>query len=1176
MASIPQGKVPEEQYENYKALLNDGVERLRNTKLPNNNKTYGEIISDPELKTLALVQFPNIQEEYFRIYPSTQYPDLYQETQNNATKIIEQRIKPYNNNPYEFNFERDEPELFKRFELYNSPGAQRIRAMEAENIYMPYNPLDQREIDMRIEPKRAVRTKRAEEIASWGVNPYETIDFDGSDDFKKDLAFLPRNATIQDLQYYAKAKGITGDFKYIIPEKPESGIKFKAAGENTYKGINSPFITGEDVKQFLYQEGPSIVGDVALTIFGTKGFDKVLKGSKFKELKKGSQAWSRNEAYLDPGVLGRLKDIGAMSFLSATGAAGGDFLRLSVGKGRGFVDRDFDQILGESAMIGALAFAGTAVITSAIKTVPAIWYKFTGQDVPPSFYQQMDDLYEQAAREEAGLGTGQGGRQGEIVYGREAGTNQSIRDGIAEMTELMGKEIGQWTPTLSSKTGNIDANTLEKIFLENADPAGKSWQVYKAIKENNREVIDRFIKSINDYYAEGISGGATGLTVGEGLRASAANKIEELDKAMREAINNLQTSWKNTQDELTEDSVLMLDDVINPGASGSQIFTRTQTKLEDIRKRYSAAAGEEWNIIKQDPRYSGLYTGAGYTRTPTLEWKKASRKDFGKILNYKDRSEAADEFFKGIPESLRNRLQGRNPNGSKLAGADEIKFTFDELDSLRVNLNELASKTKNDQLREYSRALEHGIEKQMQKIVDDKGAELYKQSTGSAPTPKELEVWKQQNNWGIDLAETWQAQGRAMKDANSQIFRTISEQDPRKLLDYILATNVRNKPNPEIDNFVKVIKSQGDGTELPELQKEFMSWVKNNILDNPEKSGSQIARDYSKFMREQRGTIKAIFGEEPSQVFGFNPKGFRKFQKQMDEYESITNTLRNKFAPNNPAASPYDFVSNILGASTSQKQSGILLFDIEQMMKLAKGNELLEDQIKTATLRWITQNVLVPEAGRTTGERVVNYDALVNIIENGFGPADMVGEKLTFENFIKPLLGKDGDAYMKQFKRWANLVSKESEGPIDARATSAALEETRNIWEYVRKAWIKPLTQFGRRTTAFTKRMGENQREVMAEMMRDPKALKKQLDFAQGRISKDAYIRFLVSWGSVASMDLANELKYYNREDKYLQVPEGKKGLYGNEEIEPKFQIKDYDYITPIPERIMNIQEGLK
>ena len=113
--------------------------------------------------------------------------------------------------------------------------------MEAENIYMPYNPLDQREIDMRIEPKRAVRTKRAEEKASWGVNPYETIDFDGSDDFKKDLAFLPRNPTTQDLQYYAKAKGITGDFKYIIPEKPESGIKFNVAGEDTYKAINSPF-----------------------------------------------------------------------------------------------------------------------------------------------------------------------------------------------------------------------------------------------------------------------------------------------------------------------------------------------------------------------------------------------------------------------------------------------------------------------------------------------------------------------------------------------------------------------------------------------------------------------------------------------------------------------------------------------------------------------------------------------------------------------------------------------------------------------------------------------------------------------------------------------------------------------------------------------------------------------
>ena len=188
----------------------------------------------------------------------------------------------------------------------------------------------------------------------------------------------------------------------------------------------------------------------------------------------------------------------------------------------------------------------------------------------------------------------------------------------------------------------------------------------------------------------------------------------------------------------------------------------------------------------------------------------------------------------------------------------------------------------------------------------------------------------------------------------------------------------------------------------------------------------------------------------------------------------------------------------------------------------------------------------------------------MKVISEGFGPEDMVGKQLTFENFIKPLLGKDGDAYMVQFKRWSNLVTKEAEGPIDTRATSQALESTQGIWEYVRKTWIKPLTQFGRRTTAFTKRMGENQREVMAEMMLDPKALKKQLDWAQGKIRKDAYIRFLVSWGSVASMDLANELKYYDREDKIQRSPE--KNSF-NENAD-----NYYDSVTSIPTRVLNIE----
>ena len=70
--------------------------------------------------------------------------------------------------------------------------------------------------------------------------------------------------------------------------------------------------------------------------------------------------------------------------------------------------------------------------------------------------------------------------------------------------------------------------------------------------------------------------------------------------------------------------------------------------------------------------------------------------------------------------------------------------------------------------------------------------------------------------------------------------------------------------------------------------------------------------------------------------------------------------------------------------------------------------------------------------------------------------------------------------------------------------------------------------------TALTRRMGDKQRIVMAEMMLDPKAFKKYMDMAQGKINRDAAIRFLVSWGSVASQDLANDMDMYDAEDLYV------------------------------------------
>ena len=122
-------------------------------------------------------------------------------------------------------------------------------------------------------------------------------------------------------------------------------------------------MTDEDVYNFVVQEFPAIAGDIALTVYGSKKFT-----SPFG---------------LSDKVSGKVGKVLGLSGLSAAGAAGGDFLRLTAGLAMDAHDRDFDEILKESGMIGAWAFGGTAVISGAAQTIPKIWKMITGKDAPP-------------------------------------------------------------------------------------------------------------------------------------------------------------------------------------------------------------------------------------------------------------------------------------------------------------------------------------------------------------------------------------------------------------------------------------------------------------------------------------------------------------------------------------------------------------------------------------------------------------------------------------------------------------------------------------------------------------------------------------------------------------------------------------------------------------------------
>ena len=1107
--------VTNQELEAYNKIREEETDRFALGTLPNNpNITYGDLLSRTELILGTIIA----SEDKLRPAFDNLYPGLYAGVEGKFAEIVNQRIKPYNVAPYDYDIAQSHPEYAQRLNAYNSEYGKYAR----ENNPV-FNPLDQRELDLRSKPITPYGKAAAENMARYGINPMDPISFEGSEEFLDATGYLPRGATKKDLRFLADKFGLTGDFKYVVPTDPSAGIAYKAEGEDVYKIMNSPFITAQDFENFGRQEGPSIVGDILLTIAGTGKYDKVYKGSKYLPQMVIDK--------VNPGIIRRIGQTFNMSWLSAAGATGGDFMRLLKGKGFGYHDRDMMDMMKESGLIGSLSFLGTFAITSFIKGIPALYYRATGKNVPPDFMREMDDLLETASRQEAGLPTGTGGREGGFLYGDPASSIE-IQEAIDYLATLTKQDIGQWRPTLASATGDISANTLEAIFLKHAsDP--KLIKFYQQLKGGNQEVINRFLQVLNKKFAPELPySSVTSAILSQGLRGAAQTSIDNIDAQAAEALKRMSDNWNIVSKDSSAAGVL-IKDMDNTQISGG-LLTRGQPRLLEIKKEYLKPFNDDWNSALNNPQYKNLITGAGFTRGPTRAWAKGRKTEINGMLKFSDTDEAVSELFKGNSKNVLNRLRGIGPDG-KLIPADKVRFTLQELNSTRVTLNELASNSNNPVLKELVRDLERGLEKQMLRLIDE-GASI---SSGiPLSQTKRLARWKKENEYGLDLPAAWRKQADAITGSNDQLFLNILADSPEQIIPTILSTNTKGATiNTPVSSLVKMLKSTGSD-ELFTTQQAMAGYIKRNILDQPGRTSLEIAKDYRKFMRDNEGTLKALFNVDLDRnvwsTFKYSPKAFEKnILSPFREMEATKALIASRFGLSDVAnPSSQDLVFGILAASRTAKQSGYLLDNIQVLKDMVKDQPELQEQIKTLTVRWMTQNIQDPVPGKP-GVTMVNPEKLKNLITDGFGVEDVVGPKLTFENYIIPLLGKEGKEYFSLFKQFSNLVEREAGGTVYDVPVLRALEEaTGSSAEYVKKAVIGPLSTFGRKFTAFEKRLGEQTRAFMGEVYLHPKVFKETLKFLEGRKKKDAFIRFLISSNLNSAQDLGNEMRLYDEETK--------------------------------------------
>ena len=217
--------------------------------------------------------------------------------------------------------------------------------------------------------------------------------------------------------------------------------------------------------------------------------------------------------------------------------------------------------------------------------------------------------------------------------------------------------------------------------------------------------------------------------------------------------------------------------------------------------------------------------------------------------------------------------------------------------------------------------------------------------------------------------------------------------------------------------------------------------------------------------------------------------------------------------------------------------SGQVFVDQEYMLNIINRNPILKKQVAQTTKAWINNKIFKPSpVGQGT---VIDEKALNRLVYGGFGPEEITG--LSFDDFVAPLLGKDGKKFTKNLKIFNNLVQRER-GLLgrDPAIERVIKESSTPQTEYLRRFLIPPLTQTGRRLTAAEVLSGEKSRAFVGQMLLDDQLFNQTMKAYQGQITMDAFGRFLTSYSIVEAIDLGNELRYYDTQEK--RQPKGNLG----------------------------------
>jgi hypothetical protein len=1040
----------------------------------NPNVTYGDIYNTDQLKAGAIAESPVLQ-TYLSVLEG---PDKVKQKIDEYNQAAPSLISFYDRPPSTLTEADIFPEYTARAQRYDREADRRSR----ETAYLRGN-LPESFLEPEA-PMKPMGYDTAMQIAARGFDPRKEIDIEGINEFRRIMAARgPYVPTPDDLNY---AKQYLGTDLMQRTDNPDIRGKFAELlpGKFAYLNPKNPdlgTVYVEEGKEPALYDSPLFTGTDAVELFVQEapliGAEILIGGKGLKYFDEFLKDVPTGKNFARKALEGTAGNI-----LLSGGVATTRFLQLASGSFTGVHNRDVVEMLEESGYTAMLAFAGNTAISAFTSGFPKVYRGLFGKDLSATDLKRIEEAIS------AKQTSAQGGKV-RAIGGEEPVSLLEIDEALEKLSVDMVEGL-KFKPTLAQASKDSYIADLEEILMSNINNP-EYGKLYKDMLDGNEELIQDLFGKV----FENLNNDTTGNTVAKSLTNLFGRKSENLQDqglvimaGIKQNIDNMKSASQGKN---------LLDQVVDIDAS-SKLIPRYTTRLNEISRNYKNQLSKDVNDAFDLPELADLkFTGRGF-RGQIKAFENAGKQTQGLNVGRKEIEKTFKELFE--PQVL-----------ERLTRYTDGDLTLRELNDVRIQLNSFAStlepgkKVADQKVFQLSRDLQESIENTMF-------------STIRKNLPKD------QANYVI---ETLNVQKYGTELANNQAIKDLLRTSPEEVVGYLFAGGKGKTVNTKANSVIDFLKTTNSEQEISRIRNDTVEFMKRNFFDDPDLSPVELSKNYRKFLEENRSTLRAIFPDDEFKGILRTRKDFAKnISEPLERLERKNRLLTTKFGED----TPFNIVTEILGTGSTKKASGELVDDlnfIDDLLESATGaeKEILQKQISDATKKYILM--------RSSVDGSFDVNMLNQFMNDGFAPAQLVGDDLSFKGVIGRLIDNPDD-FFTNLEVMRDIGMRTSQDLTSPSAMRRQIREQVSDpgTEYLRRFFIPPLTQFGRRATALENLVKDRNIRFLSKVLTDDALFKRYVDGIKGTKKAGNIAKLLADYGIVHYTDIGSTAKFYDTVEK--------------------------------------------